>query len=158
MNTFWRISSYPDLSGRGGEFRTGRWHTAERGKPVVYMAEHPAVALVETLVNLKIDPAKGLPETFQLLKIEADDHLSMEEIAQETLPENWQLEHRYTRILGNDWLERGQSALLMVPSAASPESTNYLLNPRHPQAERVVVAWARWLRYDRRLFLVSETA
>jgi hypothetical protein len=42
--------------------------------------------------------------------------------------------------------------LLRVPSAPSPESWNYLLNPLHVEAKGLQVEWARWVRYDRRLF------
>jgi len=44
----WRISNYADLSGAGGLQAAGRWHT--RGKRIVYLADHPASALLEMLV------------------------------------------------------------------------------------------------------------
>jgi RES domain-containing protein len=49
----WRISNYADLSGEGGRRAEGRWH--ERGRPVVYLAEHAALALLETMVHLEIE-------------------------------------------------------------------------------------------------------
>jgi hypothetical protein len=41
---------------------------------------------------------------------------------------------------------------LAVPSAPSPESLNYLLNPLHGDAAGVMIAWCKRLDYDRRLF------
>jgi RES domain-containing protein len=45
----WRISRHRDLSGAGGMRAAGRWH--EAGRPVVYLAESPAAALLEVCVH-----------------------------------------------------------------------------------------------------------
>ncbi len=152
----WRISNFNDLRGLGGELGVGRWHTPAAGKRIVYLAEHPALALIESLVNMR-SHREFLPESFQLLKVEASDQVSQEAIGNDSLTPHWQEDFGETQAIGNAWLVRGETALLAVPSAPSPESINYLLNPRHPEAERVSVAWARQLRYDRRLFRVSTT-
>jgi RES domain-containing protein len=138
----------------GGEFSAGRWHTPAKGKRVVYLAEHPALALVETLVNLKANP-NNLPEAFQLIRVEAPGEIAIETVASEALAEGWRDDPSPTQTLGDRWLHSRSSALLAVPSAPAPESTNYLLNPLHPAAGRVTLTWARRIRYDRRLFLLS---
>jgi RES domain-containing protein len=71
----WRISNYADLSGEGGRRSDGRWH--EQGRSVVYLAEHPALALLEVLVHLEIDP-DDLPSSYQLLTVEVPDGLKIE--------------------------------------------------------------------------------
>jgi hypothetical protein len=38
----------------------------------------------------------------------------------------------------------------------SPESTNCLFNPLHPDARKVRVEWSRWIDYDRRLFQMTR--
>jgi RES domain-containing protein len=151
----WRISNHLDLSGLGGERGNARWHTMAEGKRIVYLAEHPALALVETLVNMKGD-RRGLPKEFRLLRVEVASEIVVESIGEETLPEGWRDDFPATQALGDDWLARQSSALISVPSAPSPESRNYLFHPRHPEAEKVRVVWSRWIRYDRRLFRVSE--
>lgn len=155
MNVFWRISSYLELSGIGGEFRSGRWHTARKGVPVVYMTEHPAVSLLEALVNLKIDTEEVFPETYQLLRIQSKAVIASETVSNESLTSDWKDDLDATRSIGDNWLNRKETALLAVPSAPSPESTNYLLNPLHPNAADLQVEWARHIRYDRRLFRLS---
>jgi len=75
----WRISNHGDLAGLGGEKTSGRWHTAARGKRIVYLSEHPAVALIEALANLKGDP-KLFPDTFQLIRISVADSVSREAV------------------------------------------------------------------------------
>lgn len=151
----WRISTFDDLIGLGGELSTGRWHTAAAGKRIVYLAEHPALAIVESLVNL-FGNQHRLPETFQLLRIEVPEETEFDSIQERLLPQQWHENFAQTQALGDDWLQRNETALLAVPSAPSPESTNYLLNPRHPDAPRIAVVWSRWLRYNRRLFRLSE--
>ena len=53
MRLLWRISNHCDIQGMGGEKSDGRWHTAKRGKRIVYLSDHPAIALIEVLANLK---------------------------------------------------------------------------------------------------------
>lgn len=153
--TLWRISNHGDLAGLGGEKTNGRWHTAARGKRIVYLSEHPAVALIETLANLKGNP-KLFPDSFQLLKIGVAEGLPAKTLAPGTLPELWRQSPEETRRAGDAWLEAGRSALLAVPSAPAPESLNYLFNPLHGDAEGVRVEWGKRVDYDRRFFNIRD--
>jgi RES domain-containing protein len=56
------------------------------------------------------------------------------EIELASLDQGWASRVEITRDLGSEWLKRGSSALLRVPSALVPESANYLLNPLHKDA------------------------
>lgn len=151
----WRISIHNDLNGLGGERGDGRWHTAAQGKRVVYLSEHPAVAVLESLVNLKGNP-RFFPPSYQLLKIGIGDGVSIAALPYTRLSANWREDVNETRAMGDTWLAKRESALLAVPSAPSPESTNYVLNPLHPDAKGIAVEWAKQLRYDRRLFRLVE--
>lgn len=132
MNLY-RISNYADLSGVGGTIVSGRWHTV--GAPIVYLAEHPALALLEALVQVESLPL--LPETYQLLRVETD-------LDQDTIvrpPEKLDpVDREAARAWGDAWLRRSESALARIPSVVAPDSFNYLLNPRHADARRVRVA------------------
>ena len=145
----WRISNHADLEGLGGERADGRWHSAARGKRIVYLSEHPALALVEVMANMRGNP-RLFPDRYQLMRVLVPDHLSIPPVS--TVAGNWREDLRQTRTIGDAWLEGRESALLAVPSAVAPESMNYLLNPRHADAEKVVVEWSRWVDYDKRLF------
>jgi RES domain-containing protein len=151
----WRISLHPNLAGMGAELGNGRWHTAAAGKRLVYLSEHPAVALVETLVNLRGDP-KFFPEEFQLLKIEAPEAVKVEELSPAELAGFDPEDLEGTQEIGDEWLVERSSALLRVPSVPSPESWNYLLNPLHPDAGELKVEWARRIAYDKRLFRLGR--
>ncbi len=156
MKWLWRISEHPDLSGLGGEKALARWHTAAPGKRVVYLAEHPAVCLMEALVNLKGNP-NFFPSSFRLMKVNVDESASIVHLPDGALPEDWRSEPLRTRALGDAWLDNGGSALLAVPSAPSPESVNYLLNPRHPDSRGLAIAWGKQIGYDKQLFRTTDT-
>ncbi|OLL31311.1 hypothetical protein BTH42_12465 [Burkholderia sp. SRS-W-2-2016] len=145
----WRISNYADLRGIGGLRAPGRWHFA--GRPVVYLAEHPAVALLETLVHQEIGNPARLPDKYQLLRIEVPDGTMLAEIADGEIPENWRDDLPWTRNAGTEWLNGGSSVLLKVPSAILPCAFNYLMNPAHPDASLLKIGTAIDVRHDPRI-------
>lgn len=142
----WRISNYADLSGIGGLRYSARWHT--KGRPIFYSAEHPAGALTEFLVHLD---REDMPDSFQLLTIELDEDVSIERIEATELSAEWIADERITRQVGDDWLARGASPLLRVPSAIVPEAYNMLINPRHPEAVRMRITGTARVPLDDRL-------
>jgi RES domain-containing protein len=151
----WRISDFPGLAGIGAEFSGARWHTLAEKKRLVYLAEHPAVALIETLVNLRGDP-RLYPDTFQLLKITASKAVACIDLTPRELASIDPQDIATTQKIGDAWLARRSSALLRVPSIPSPESWNYLLNPLHPEASSLTIEWARKITYDHRLFHLAK--
>lgn len=72
MSCLWHISNHTDLTGLGGERANGRWHTAARGKRIVYLAEHPALCLLETVVHLK-GSLGLLPDQYTLIRVEIEE-------------------------------------------------------------------------------------
>lgn len=129
----WRISNYATLDGRGGLLASARWHT--QGRPIVYLAESPAGALAEVLVHLELD-VDNLPKNYKLLKVEAPDDMA---ITEAQLPAGWEDDQTLTRTLGDEWLASRAAPLMRVPSVIVPETSNFLLNPMHPEALRVKV-------------------
>jgi RES domain-containing protein len=156
MRLLWRISNHCDLEGIGGEKSDGRWHTAARGKRIVYLSEYPALALIEVLANLKGNP-KLFPDSYQLMKIAVGDRVSTDALTTDALVGNWRNDINQTRSIGDSWLAQRTSALLRAPSVSSPESLNYLFNPLHPDAKGVEIEWCKWIKYDKRLFHIPET-
>ena len=144
----WRISNHASLSGDGGLYASGRWHT--RGRRVVYLADHPASALLEIMVHLEID-AEDLPAHYQLLGVDVPDALRMTTLNESELPQDWRQRAAHTRTLGDNWLREAPAALLRVPSAIVPDAGNYLLNPAHADAARVGIASAARAAFDPRL-------
>ena len=137
----WRVCRAPfaDLSGEGARRYGGRWNSP--GLPMVYTAEHPALAVLELRVHLDL-PLDLIPEDYVLLRIslpdEPPDHITR-------IPEN-------PRATGDAWLREARTAILRVPSILVPEATNLLLNPRHPRAAEAIPIRQTPFHFDPRLF------
>uniref|UniRef100_Q07RS0 RES domain-containing protein n=1 Tax=Rhodopseudomonas palustris (strain BisA53) TaxID=316055 RepID=Q07RS0_RHOP5 len=142
----WRISNYAELSGVGGIKTEGRWHS--QGQRIVYLADHPASALLEMLVHLDRDL---LPASYQLLRVAVPDTIAIEAVDVAALPSAWRVRMGLSRQIGDRWLDRGDSALLQVPSAIVPRTINVLLNPTHPDAAAVTIAEIIEAPFDPRL-------
>jgi RES domain-containing protein len=69
------------------------------------------------------------------------------------LPKGWPKKQSITQTLGDQWLERNSSALLEVPSALVPHTSNFLLNPAHKDATKILVAYVSKQGLDRRLLM-----
>jgi RES domain-containing protein len=144
----WRISNFVDLSGQGGLLGSGRWHS--RGRRVVYLADHPAAALLEVLVHLEVDPTE-LPDAFQLLAVDVPNEVASEAIKETALPTGWKQDFSATRAAGDRWLSECKTALLHAPSAIVPSSFNCLLNPAHADAAAVKIGQVIRAPFDARL-------
>jgi RES domain-containing protein len=132
------------FDGQGGLYGHGRWHV--RGKPMVYTADHPALAMAETLVHLQRSYAI---EPFHHWEIEVPDSLIE---AEPPLPAGWQGNVAFTQAWGDAWLTAQTSVAQLVPSALVPQASNCLLNPAHPQFDlRWVVAGPTPFHFDPRL-------
>jgi RES domain-containing protein len=150
MTTLWRISNFVDLSGEGGLGASGRWHT--EGRLVVYLADCPAGALLERIVQMTdMYEDAFLPDFYQLLKVAVPDELAIKPL-NAIAPTDWKERPEFTRAIGDVWLTSRETALARVPSAIAPQTWNYLLNPEHPDAKKIVVAEVIRERFDNRLF------
>lgn len=112
---------------------------------MVYLADHPSTSLLETLVHF--DNA-DLPDTFQLLAVDAPDLMSIDAIAP---PDGWDADKMLTRKLGSHFLKTGACALARVPSVVMPQAFNFLLNPAHPDSAQFRIAQIWRYPFDSRL-------
>jgi len=65
-------------------------------------------------------------------------------------PANWNRDENATRHIGAPWRRQGSSCLLAVPSAILPEELNFVLNPEHPDAQRLQLVRERPFTLDPR--------
>ena len=148
----WRICRKPyvdaALDGSGGMYTSGRWHS--KGNPIVYTASSAALAALEVLVH--VDPLTA-PADLRLLAIELPDDLSIEVLEPITLPEGWHSVPAPAALqtIGSSWLTSGRTAALNVPSAVITVERNFLLNPRHPEVQRVRILSDEAFSFDTRL-------
>jgi RES domain-containing protein len=112
-------ASYPPYDGEGARRAGGRWNS--KGARVIYMSENRSLAVLEILMHL----SDVLPDKYGLGSADLPDDVSPEILTDKELPENWATlvvgEQNTTRQLGDEWLRRGTSAVLSVPSVTSGE-------------------------------------
>lgn len=136
------------LSGRGGLFVAGRWHS--KGHQVVYASSSLALAALELLVHAD---RTELPADLIQVEIGVPDDVRIDRIERVELPRNWRdypAAEALQRI-GNQWLAGMATAALQLPSAVIPEECNYLLNPLHADAQKIAVIQSAKFLYDPRL-------
>lgn len=152
----WRIApdtpsySADDRSGTGAKNTGGRWNRP--GLPVLYCADTPALACLETLVHLG---ASSLPLNRYLVAIEIPDPVwAIRQIrSPSSLPAGWDA-HPFgpaSLDLGEAWLQSNETAVLEVPSAIVPEDSVLLINPLHADSAGITSSKLRQWTYDPRL-------
>ncbi len=150
----WRISRVQHareaLSGRGGLVAAGRWHA--RGTRIVYTSATLSLSALEVLVQADKDL---LPNDLVQVEIEVPDDLIRERIQPRNLPRSWRAYPApgRLRVLGAQWIDRNESAILEVPSAVIPQESNFLLNPAHQDARFIQVVAVEKFVFDPRLTL-----
>jgi len=109
-----------------------------------------ALAALEVLTQVDRDLA---PMDLVQLEIGIPDDLEVLRIEVKSLPANWQSYPAPVKLqrLGDTWLLERTSPVLQVPSSVIPEEANFLLNPQHPDAQRVSLLSTRRFVYDTRL-------
>ena len=149
---FWRICrrryAADSASGEGARLYGGRWNS--RGVPMVYASTSLALAAVETFVNLEpnLQPK-------DLISIEGNipDGLEISRVDLKTLPANWrETRDESLRRFGDDWIRAGQTAALLVPSAAIRGEWNVLLNLVHGDFSKIRFRKPQPFEFDVRMF------
>lgn len=147
----WRIvkrkHSRDAFSGEGARQFGGRWNSP--GVAVVYSAEHVSLAVLEILVHVE---HSGLLPNYVLFQVDFEEGL-VEALDLSALPRNWRSYPAPLRLrtIGDEWVAEGRSAVLSVPSAVVPLERLFLLNPRHPDFQRIKVGKPQPFSLDARL-------
>ena len=69
------------------------------------------------------------------------------------LPDNWNSDPipKSVKNVGDQWIQNQESAIMKVPSAIIPFEYNYLINPSHPDFEKIVIHSPQEFAFDPRL-------
>lgn len=135
-------AAFCDLTGEGARLYGGRWNSP--GRPMVYTASAPSLALLELLVHLDLDLAL-LPDDYRLLAIDIPEGSTMESLSD--MPTSLLA----CAMAGDAFLSRRAALALSVPSVIVPQERNLLINPAHPQAATLRVVANEPFPIDRRL-------
>lgn len=89
-----------------------------------------------------------------LATAEVPDDLPRELLRLENLPTNWRGAAAPGEVVrfGDEFTERAEHCLLLVPSVLVPNESNCLINPAHPDFRRIAPRPPEPLRFDPRMF------
>jgi RES domain-containing protein len=149
--TAWRITKRKHVktafSGSGARKYGGRWNSP--GSAVVYSAQTQSLAVLEMLVHMD---GPELLQRYVLLGVELEESL-VREVGLADLPRNWRADPAPIglRKIGDEWIAIGASPVLRVPSTLVPAESNFLLNPAHPEFEKLIIGEPIAFDFDQRL-------
>jgi RES domain-containing protein len=135
------------FSGDGARAYGGRWNFP--GIPIVYAAHTRALAALESLAHYGGAERRMAFVTFE---IEIPDKLAIR-LEAAGLPRDWRNDEpsASTQALGSEWQRSGPSAALVVPSVLVPQEYCVLLNPEHPDIDKIMVMYPEPFTFDARL-------
>jgi RES domain-containing protein len=138
------------LKGIGAALSEGyRWNSLNTY--LVYTAESRALAMLEVSVHL--DLSEDLPVDRYFVEIEIPDDITILEIKTDDLPDGWDSKPPIleTQFIGDDFVNEKNAAVLKVPSIIVQQEFNYLINPNHPDSEKLSVISVSPLKFDSRM-------
>lgn len=137
------------LSGEGAKLAGGRWNSIDFS--LIYTSDSRSLCTAEVAVSL---PMGIFPNDFEMLSIEIPVDIPILEINIRNLLEGWRkfpyLEK--TLQLGDQFILENEFLVMKVPSAVIPGDFNYLINPRHPDFEKIKNIKTEPYEFDERFF------
>jgi RES domain-containing protein len=126
----------------GSMLAPGRWHS--QGTRVIYAAQHISLAVLETVVHAA---GRKLPPR-SLTRITIPERVAVEEASWHDYPAS--------RAFGDLWVREARTAILRVPSILTHRlEHNYVLNPSHPDFQKIRFAKPEVFELDPRFVLFS---
>lgn len=147
----WRITKLRHaasaFSGEGARLYGGRWNSA--GLAVVYVSASQSLAMLEIVAHLN---RQSILDRYVVFQVEFDESM-VEVVDPTTLGPSWRDSPRPVEIaaIGDEWVRRGTSAVLAVPSTLIPAERNYLLNTAHPEFSAIAIGPPTTIEIDPRL-------
>ena len=137
------------LSGKGAALRGARWNSV--GVELIYTAANRSLAMAEVAVHLTL---ASLPADYLMMSILIPDEVKIASLSINDLPDNWNtFPHPLsTRRIGDSFVAEAEYAVLAIPSVVTQGDFNYLINPHHPDFNRIKVESLERFPFDRRLF------
>jgi RES domain-containing protein len=147
----WRIvkekHAQSAFSGEGARIFEGRWNSA--GVRMVYCSEHLSLATLEILVHTQPVTIRG---KFRVFRVSWDEAI-MSAIDLRKLPKGWNTQppSLISKNIGDEWVQSGRSAVLVVPSVIVPLEKTFLLNPKHRDFAKIKIKDSGSFVLDQRL-------
>jgi RES domain-containing protein len=135
------------LDGEGARIYGARWNS--EGKAMVYLASSRALSVLEVLVHL---PPIQIPDNYCVIEVEVPDVEALI-LDATTLPDNWKdiSPPAILKQIGDRFLKDSKYLMMKVPSSVVEQEFNYLLNPVHPDMQKVKILRKQPFSFDGRL-------
>jgi RES domain-containing protein len=142
---------HPLFDGTGASLNGARWNSP--GRSVIYAAATYAGAMLEVLAHAGIG---RLPRHTSWIEIKIPAGVSRECPELDALPGWDNDDYLASRAFGDAWLSQQRTAVLLVPSVVARQERNLLINPAHPDFQRIVATEPLPVEWDWRLFARSH--
>lgn len=115
---------------------------------MVYTAANQSLAMLEMLVQ-----DQPLRARYVMIEVRIPAAIAIDRLRPGDLPSDWReiVARGELQAIGAKWASEGATAVLGVPSAIVPAEWNYLLNPLHPNFNRIKVGKPATVKTDLRL-------
>ena len=142
----WRLgtAAHPVWDGSGAALYGGRWNPV--GIPVIYAAGSISLAMLERLVQ------RHNLARMMIVEAVVPDDIAISDLMDAPPPDWRALDSPAAAQAGGAWFAARQTAILRVPSAIVPREANYVINPAHPDANRIQLLPPEPIVWDPRLF------
>ena len=99
------------------------------------------------------DPELASLFSFVSVEVEVEES-AIQVLDQSSLDVNWRRwpHSKDCQEVGNHWVESMSSLVLQVPSSIVPTQSNYLVNPDHPDFNKLKIGPSQTFTIDKRLF------
>ena len=137
------------FSGEGARLFGGRWNSV--GTSLVYTSESVALATLEICVHLNREADLS---GYRIFPVKFSSDLVKQV---DLLPKGWNHDPILPQSMevGDAWIREASTPVLKVPSVIVPWEYNYILNPDHPDFNKIVIGKIRPFAIDKRLKNIS---
>jgi RES domain-containing protein len=148
----WRLvaAAYADriMSGGGAYRHGGRWNS--QGSAVVYMSESLSLCVLENLVHMVKLP---MMRSFKSIWADIPESL-IHTLEKKDLPTSWKAipASEATKQIGDKWFDEKITAVMKVPSTVVEGEWNYVIDPAHPDFNKMKIGKIRDFEFDERLY------
>jgi RES domain-containing protein len=123
--------------------------------PALRLSTHPQPSRSRSSKSLSVHlDASEAPGDLVAIPADIPGSLVVSHVRSSQLPADWRDYPAPDELaeIGTRWVRRARTAVLAVPSAVIPLELNYLLNPAHPEFEKIRIGRRLQFRFDSRMW------
>lgn len=144
-----------DLTGTGASYGvSNRWNS--KGTKLLYTSSSRALACTEAAVHIPLGLLPGAGD-YCMISIDVPDEIRILETSIDQLPSTWSRRpvRPESQEFGDRFVLECEYAVLKVPSIVVAGDFNYLINPRHPDSQKLRIVETEPFAFDPRLLGVK---